>query len=256
MKKEKILFVFLILFLNLFFISSSFISFVSAGELRVTQEHPFLVNDSWMSAKNLNVGDELFTIDGKKVRITEIEEVVSEESFSVYNLEAAEYSDFVVCGEDECDNDSLGVVVHNSEWLTKGFHCTNCRVSQSCPFNNWNTGACGGVSFASKIYARLVTKAEYKFVKATGVLAPPEQGQLIDVIDAKTRADIGSLEGLSHGDLSKLHAALGGNGMRNYVLFFRTSALPSAENIPFRRKLPIFATETKFQGPIRIEPLN
>ena len=131
MKKEKILFVFLILFLNLFFISSSFISFVSAGELRVTQEHPFLVNDSWMSAKNLNVGDELFTIDGKKVRITEIEEVVSDKSFLVYNFEAKKYSDFVVCSESECDNNSFGVVVHNSNAPEEIFHATNELILQN-----------------------------------------------------------------------------------------------------------------------------
>ena len=102
------------LFLILLASIIGFVSFASAGELQVTEEHPFLVNDSWIPAKNLSVGDELLTIDGKKVRITEIEEVVSDETFSVYNLEAKKYSDFVVCGEDECDNDSLGVVVHNS----------------------------------------------------------------------------------------------------------------------------------------------
>ena len=97
------------LFLILLASIIGFVSFASAGELQVTEEHPFLVNDSWIPAKNLSVGDELLTIDGKKVRITEIEEVVSDETFSVYNLEAGFYHNFIVNG-----GDGLGVVVHNS----------------------------------------------------------------------------------------------------------------------------------------------
>ena len=98
-----------LLVLILLSLTSIFASFASAGELQVTEEHPFLVNDSWIPAKNLSVGDELLTIDGKKVRITEIEEVVSDETFSVYNLEAGFYHNFIVNG-----GDGLGVVVHNS----------------------------------------------------------------------------------------------------------------------------------------------
>jgi hypothetical protein len=101
----------LILFIFLFFA----LNFCSAGTLKVTEEHPFLVNGSWISASELKVGDVLETIDRKKVRITSLEDIVSSENFSVYNLEAGVYHDFVVCGEDGCSDDSLGVVVHNSD---------------------------------------------------------------------------------------------------------------------------------------------
>jgi hypothetical protein len=103
---------FLLLFI---FLISLNILFVQAGTLKVTEEHPFLVNGSWISASELKVGDVLETIDGKKVRITSLEDIVSSENFSVYNLEAGVYHDFVVCGEDGCSDDSLGVVVHNSD---------------------------------------------------------------------------------------------------------------------------------------------
>ena len=60
------------LFLILLVSVISLASLIRADELQVTEEHPFLVNDSWIPAKELVVGDELLTIDGKKVRITEI----------------------------------------------------------------------------------------------------------------------------------------------------------------------------------------
>ena len=81
-------------------------TFVSAGELKVTQEHPFLINGSWIDASQLKIGDELTLSNGSKVKITKLTDVVSNESFKVYNLEAGEYHNFVV-GEE-------GVVVHNS----------------------------------------------------------------------------------------------------------------------------------------------
>jgi len=102
-----------LLFLILFF-SVFILSFVSAGELKVTQEHPFLINGTWIDASELKVGDELTLANGSKVTITKLTDVVENESFPVYNLEAGEYHNFVVCGDDECDEDSVGVVVHNS----------------------------------------------------------------------------------------------------------------------------------------------
>ena len=85
----------------------SFASFILAGTLKVTEEHPFLVDGKWISASELNAGDILQTSDGKKVRITSVEDVVDNEGFEVYNLEASEYSNFVV------SSDKL--VVHNSD---------------------------------------------------------------------------------------------------------------------------------------------
>ncbi len=98
MKKEGaiLLLLALILFFNL----------VSAGELKVTSEHPFLIEGNWVSANQLNVGDKLTLADGRKAVIKNIKRVVPAESFKVYNLETEKYNDFVVGNE--------GLVVHNS----------------------------------------------------------------------------------------------------------------------------------------------
>lgn len=92
------------------FLLSLFSSFVSAGQLKVTNEHPFYVNGSWVTAGDLKVGDLLTTEDGKQVRITSLEDIVSLDNFSVYNLEAGIYHNFIVNGGDD-----IGVVVHNSD---------------------------------------------------------------------------------------------------------------------------------------------
>lgn len=78
---KKSIFQYLVLTLGLLIL---ILSIVSAGQLKVTDEHPFYVNDSWIPAKNLQVGDLLTTEDGKKVRITSIDDIV--ENVSVYNL--------------------------------------------------------------------------------------------------------------------------------------------------------------------------
>ncbi len=97
-------------FVVLLFFSLSLVSFISAGQLQVTQEHPFLINGSWMPAKNLHVGDILQTSDGGKVRITSIEDIISEKPFFVYNFEDTfGINNYIVNG-----GDGIGVVVHNS----------------------------------------------------------------------------------------------------------------------------------------------
>ncbi|MBP7708384.1 hypothetical protein KA107_01765 [Candidatus Pacearchaeota archaeon] len=83
------------------------LTFISAGELKVTEEHPFLINGNWIDAKDLKVGDNLTTVDGKRIVIDSVEVVKPENPFLVYNLEAGVYHNFVV-GEEK-------VVVHNSE---------------------------------------------------------------------------------------------------------------------------------------------
>jgi hypothetical protein len=105
-----------ILIFTLFIVLLLSFSFISASTLKVTEEHPFLIKGKWISANQLQIGDNLTTIDGKKVRITNITGVETKEPFPVYNLEAGEYPDFVVCGENNCSNNSFGVVVHNSNW--------------------------------------------------------------------------------------------------------------------------------------------
>jgi hypothetical protein len=121
-------FIFLILFLISF-------SFISAGELRVTEEHPFLINGSWIDASELKVGDELTLSNGSKVTITKLTDVETENPFKVYNLEAGLYHNFVVGKE--------RVVVHNSNkgsyQYTDGSFCSG--VCPSC-----NAKICGGLS--------------------------------------------------------------------------------------------------------------
>ncbi|MBU3913167.1 MAG: hypothetical protein KKE50_03675 [Nanoarchaeota archaeon] len=78
-------------------------SFSSAGILKVTEEHPFLVNGEWVPAKNLNEGDLLKTADGKSARIKSIKWVPG--IVEVFNLEAGYFHNFIL---------SDGLVVHNS----------------------------------------------------------------------------------------------------------------------------------------------
>jgi hypothetical protein len=97
----------IIFIIILIFIDIPLISSLSdrVGQLKVTLEHPFLVDGKWISASELEVGDELTTDDGKKVRITEIGDMQETERLDVYNLETADYHNFVI-------EDNL--IVHNS----------------------------------------------------------------------------------------------------------------------------------------------
>ncbi|MBR9705021.1 hypothetical protein GOV12_06430 [Candidatus Pacearchaeota archaeon] len=79
---------------------------ISAGTLKVTNEHPFLINGKWIDAKDLVVGDMIMTLDGKLAQISGIKDVLLKEAFKVYNLEASVFHDFVV------SEDNL--IVHNS----------------------------------------------------------------------------------------------------------------------------------------------
>jgi len=94
-------------------------SLVSAGQLQVTNEHPFLINRKWIPASSLEIGDELTTLKGDKIRITNIKDIVLDEPISVYNLEAGVFHDFIV---------EEGVVVHNSDEIEK--ICSLCDVEQ------------------------------------------------------------------------------------------------------------------------------
>ena len=100
MKKRGLIFIVSLLVLS---------SFVCAGTLKVTSEHPFLINGEWIPASELKIGDRLTEINGKIVEITSIKKVVPKEPFLVYNIEAGIYNNFVVR-----DNDNLSIVVHNS----------------------------------------------------------------------------------------------------------------------------------------------
>jgi hypothetical protein len=91
MKREKNFNILLILFIFLVFILLINVSFISASQkytLKVTEEHPFFVlnnmNGIWKTAKELRVGDELLTEDGKKAKITSVKSI--DEEAGVYNL--------------------------------------------------------------------------------------------------------------------------------------------------------------------------
>jgi hypothetical protein len=71
MKKRGL---FVLVFIALLILGVSAFSFNSdifskKGELKVTLEHPFLLNGSWIKASELKVGDELFTVNGKRTVI-------------------------------------------------------------------------------------------------------------------------------------------------------------------------------------------
>lgn len=79
---------------------------ISAETLRVTQEHPFLINEKWVTASDLKIGNLLTTADGKKAKIIGIKDYYTDNPFLVYNIETNIFHDFVVGSSD--------IVVHNS----------------------------------------------------------------------------------------------------------------------------------------------
>ncbi|MBR9705022.1 hypothetical protein GOV12_06435 [Candidatus Pacearchaeota archaeon] len=81
------------------------IMIISGGELKVTNEHPFLINGKWIEAKYLKVGNLITTIDGEKARILNIKDVIPDSPVKVYNIEASVFHNFVVSEEK--------LVVHN-----------------------------------------------------------------------------------------------------------------------------------------------
>jgi hypothetical protein len=83
-----------VLFLAVFaaFLHSYFVIAGDFGELKVTLEHPFFSGGEWIKAGELEVGDVLFTSDGKKARIITIEEI--DEKVSVFNINVDGQSNF------------------------------------------------------------------------------------------------------------------------------------------------------------------
>jgi len=117
MKLKSKFFLFLILIaISLTFVFA-FNSFSDKNTLKVTFEHPFLIDNKWIPASELKVGDELFSVDGKKARIISIEDV--DDEVDVYNLEVEKYSDFVV----------NGIVVHNSNGVKESYGEIEARLA-------------------------------------------------------------------------------------------------------------------------------
>ncbi len=86
-------------------VSGLIINDSNTNEIKATTEHPFLVNNEWVRASDLQVGDNLTTIDGKQAKILSIEKVVNQ--VQVYNFETQE-NNYVA--ED--------LVVHNSQMVS------------------------------------------------------------------------------------------------------------------------------------------
>jgi len=102
MKKSVIFAVLLIVVIASVVIANYKIDF---GQLKVTLEHPFLINGNWVKANELKVGDKLTTEDGRKAVISSIEKVSVPEGIEVYNLEDELFHNYI----------SDGIVVHNSD---------------------------------------------------------------------------------------------------------------------------------------------
>ena len=54
-----------------------------------------IVSAEWIPAKNLNVGNKLLTENGKTATITGIKQIIPDNPFLVYNLEAGIYHNFI-----------------------------------------------------------------------------------------------------------------------------------------------------------------
>jgi len=62
----------------------------------VTPEHPFLTKNGWVMVKDLKIGDELLTIDFKKLKVLEIKKEAR--FLKVYNFECTPYKNYIVNG--------------------------------------------------------------------------------------------------------------------------------------------------------------
>jgi len=79
---------------------------VYSETLKVTEEHPFLKDNHWVSAKELEVGDTFRTLGGKTAIVKSISVIQQNSSFFVYNLEVPFFNNFIVTLDK--------LVVHNS----------------------------------------------------------------------------------------------------------------------------------------------
>ncbi|MBR9704674.1 hypothetical protein GOV12_04630 [Candidatus Pacearchaeota archaeon] len=114
--KKKCSFTFIIVFIILILFTNP----INAGTLKVTNEHPFLINNQWIDASDLVVGDLIKTIDGKLAKITNIQDIFLKNPTKVYNLEASIFHDFVV-GKDQ-------LIVHNSDFPNFDYPPVNLEI--------------------------------------------------------------------------------------------------------------------------------
>jgi len=256
-------------------------SIVYAGELKVTDEHPFLINNKWIPANQLNIGDNLTLADERQAVITDIKKVSLENPVKVYNLETENYHDFIV----------NGVIVHNSNAVPANSlrvietekikeakillnrHITQleeesiinahyaktidekARILEKAGFS---TGRDGEVRtlienyICGKIYARVVTREEANLIRRTGTLIPVVSGELIPVIEPVSKSAIKMLSGLSKNQIRVLYRQMGGRCRgRMEIILFETDTIPEVSGIYSGGLL-----ESKFRGEVKIKVLN
>lgn len=76
-----------------------------------TLEHPFFVDNKWLPAKKLKVGDKLFAFNGKKIAIDSIHSFRTDTATKVYNLEVKSNNNFYISASK--------VLVHNCNFSSK-----------------------------------------------------------------------------------------------------------------------------------------
>ena len=81
--------------------------FVNGEEIETTPQHPFWVEDEWVSAKDLREGDVLTLADGTSVAITRTYGEQLDEPVIVYNFEVQDFHTYYVT--------DTGVLVHNAD---------------------------------------------------------------------------------------------------------------------------------------------
>jgi intein/homing endonuclease len=131
------------------------LSLVSAGKLLVTSEHPFLVNNEWVTAQELQVGDKLVTSDGQTKTIKKI--IWHPDPVSVYNLEDDYFHNYLVTQDN--------LIVHNSNKPNP--FCEGCTYYETCV----SPGSCGGPYIdyiAGPQNSIYVSNNLYIFVKSEG----------------------------------------------------------------------------------------
>ena len=86
--------------------SLEFVKLRFAGDsVTCTLEHPFFVNNDWVAARELKVGDSLFCFSGEKVKIDSVYKFKTDTATAVYNLEAVKNHNYYVSASK--------VLVHN-----------------------------------------------------------------------------------------------------------------------------------------------
>lgn len=171
LKKKRIILSSVVFFIFL-------LPFAYSSQLKVTEEHPFLINGSWIKASELKQGDILKTFDGKQVIIKNITDIQTEEPFLVYNFED-DYAlhNYVV---------ENGLVVHNSVPGTVVRDGSSQFVTQTINLYDYPTFSLGNkIRYMSTwIKGRFTKQNLIEFIK-TGNLVDTEcthKGVMLNII--------------------------------------------------------------------------